>query len=191
MSSPGICVRPSEIGHAGAAWTGGLTVSGAISLLAVVAVLIVVSLPRLRGLAVQENEGDARATAQLLAGALGEPPSQGGPVPKIADLLRRPELLSLSDAELFADGRVLRRHGYLFEVAHFSPPAARPGALEALPGCPAIRAWPWAHGRTGIAAYVVAADGTSLEHENQPPLWQGPEAAGSALLDPGGWRAHR
>lgn len=172
-----------------AATLGGLTPSGALSLLAVVAVLVVVSVPRLRGLALQENLADARATALVLARALAE--RDGGP----SSSVRLEELLSLaplSDAELLADGRLLRRHGYLFELTRlFAPADSSWGGPAAEQGLAAVRAWPWAHGRTGTKAYLVLADGTRLEHANDPPRWQGPGAAGAAPLEVPGWRVAR
>src|SRR5262245_51531649 len=101
-----------------------LSLSGALSLLAVVAVLIVVSVPRLRGLALQENEGDARGTAQALARALAALEARPSRPPRLADLLETGELRGLGDVELLAGGRVLRRHGYLFEITCLSPELA-------------------------------------------------------------------
>lgn len=157
--------------------------------MAVVLVLIVVSVPRLRGLALRENEADARATAQLLARTLAEHLAGGGAAPEMAQLLATPELASLSDAELL-DGRVLRRHGYLFELTRlFAPADATWGAGER--GLDAVRAWPWAHGRTGRRGYLVLADGTRLEHPNHPPRWQGLAGAGVAPLEIPGWTVDR
>src|SRR5688572_463239 len=77
----------------------GLSFSGALSLAAVVLVLVVVSVPRLQDLARQENEADARVTAELLARALRTLPAASEP--SLRDLVRRPELSGgLSDAEL-------------------------------------------------------------------------------------------
>ncbi|HEX6882575.1 MAG TPA: hypothetical protein VF530_04285 [Planctomycetota bacterium] len=169
---------------------GGLTPSGTLSLLAVVAVLVVVSVPRLRGLALQENLADARATAQVLARALVERDASASVA--LDELLRSAPLDSLSDAELLADGRLLRRHGYLFELTRlFAPADATWGGSEAERGLPAVRAWPWAHGRTGTKAYLVLSDGTRLEHPNDPPRWQGLSGAGAAPLEVPGWRVAR
>jgi hypothetical protein len=174
---------------------GGLSLSGALSLAAVLAVLLVVSVPRFHGLALQENEADAKATAALLARAL----DAGGPAPTLRDLLRRKDLAGLrADAELLAQGKLLRRHGYLFEVTQVAPTwtvAGLPlglvaGQADALAPVRAIRAWPWRHGATGRTAFLVTADGAQLAHTNSEG-WQGDEAAGLALASLEGWRPVR
>ena len=116
-----------------------MSVSGALSLLAVVSVLIVVSVPRLRGLAVQENEGDARGTVQALARALAALDASPSRPPPLRELLGAGELRGFGDVELLAGGRVLRRHGYLFEVTYLSAGLeaasahAAPASGEAVP----------------------------------------------------------
>jgi hypothetical protein len=172
---------------------GGLSPSGALSLLAVVAVLIVVSVPRLRGIALQENEVDARATAQLLAGALrGEAP---GAAPSLRELLQRDELSgALSDAELLASGRILRRHGYLFELTRLplglslaaSPLLFLRPEPAALGPMPAVRAWPWKRGSTGAASFLVTSAGATLVRSDLP--WEGPDDAGAAIDGVAGWQ---
>ncbi len=106
--------------------SGALSLSGAISLFAIVAVLVVISLPRLRGLALQENEVDAQGTAQILARALPGLEAKACRKPSLRELLRSPELHGLGDAELLAGGSVMRRHGYLFEVTWMSPAVTAP-----------------------------------------------------------------
>jgi hypothetical protein len=176
--------------------TGGMSLSGTLSLLAVVAVLVVVSVPRLRALAVEENEVDACSTAQLLARALARSEPRGG-APSLRELLGRPELSGVvADAELLARGRLLRRHGYLFEIIRLPPAfglSAVPMALvcgetSVLSGLSAVRAWPWVHGSTGNAAFLVTVAGASLLHPNPEPHWQGLEAAGAPLGPLGDWR---
>jgi hypothetical protein len=179
--------------HARAAW---ISPSGAASLLAIAAVLVVISLPRLRGLALQENEADAAATAQLLARALQRHESRATAVPALRELLRQPELCKLSDAELLVEGRVLRRHGYLFEVTRLSPVLTAPavpaalltGESAALGGLLAIRAWPWDHGTTGARTFLATEKGGRLVHANAPVVWEGLEAAGAELATLFGWR---
>jgi hypothetical protein len=119
-----------------------VTRSGILSLAAVLSVLVVVSVPRLRTLAVQENEAEALATARLMAEALDSMAGQE-PLMPVGRLLQSPQLASLADVELLHEGALLRRHGYLFEVAQL------PGARKV------VRAWPWAPGRTGKSTYLV------------------------------------
>ena len=163
----------------------GLSPSGTLSLLAIAAVLVVVSVPSLRGLAVQENEADARATAQLLARALRAAEEPGTPAPSLRAILREPELAGvLADAELLAKGSVLRRHGYLFEIVQFAR-GLEPGAVG---GRLAIRAWPWDRGSTGEAGVLVTSAGACLVPPTPAPRWEGLESAGVALEQLAGWR---
>jgi hypothetical protein len=67
-------------------------------------------------------------------------------------------------------GRVLRWHGYLFEL---EAPAGVPGSRPA-----SIVAWPWQHGRTGVAAYAFDPAAGLLGHPNRAPgssPWSGLE----------------
>jgi len=173
----------------------GLSPSGSFCLLAVIAVLVVVSLPRLRGIALQENEVDARATAALLAHEVARLSAEDGP-PPIAELVRSSGLsLTLSDVELLEDGALLRRHGYLFQLVRL--PLSLSFACATLtpdtdprPSGLAVRAWPWKHGATGSAAFLVTEAGAVYTHPNQPVRWEG--VAGRETHVPGGcmsgWR---
>jgi hypothetical protein len=175
----------------------GISFSGALSLFAVVAVLVVVSVPRLRELALQENEADAQGTAQILARALKALDATPRSQPSLRELMRYPELRGLGDTELLAGGAVLRRHGYLFEITCLSPALTAPaapaallsGQSDALCGLLAIRAWPWDHGSTGSAAFLVTQKGGRLAHSNASASWEGLEAAGDPLLTLAGWRS--
>lgn len=174
----------------------GISLSGALSLLAVVSVLVVVSVPRLRGIALQENEVDARGTAGLLASAL-RGMKDADDTPSLRELLRRPELAGLlADAELVEHGTLLRHHGYLFEVTRLCPSLSLPSAPSSLlsgdrgglHSMMAIRAWPWAHGATGEAAFLVTAGGAGLVHPNAPPCWEGLRDAGVPVEELTSWR---
>jgi hypothetical protein len=154
-----------------------LSLSGAMTLFAIAAVLVTVSIPRLRGLAQRENEADARATAQLLAKGLADAMATGSSVPSLAALLREQALSGVrTDAELFPTDGVLRRHGYLFEIIQL-PSRAN-----------AVRAWPWKHGSTGARAFLALCDGTSYEHANAAALWDGLPRVGEAFATLTGWR---
>ena len=173
----------------------GLSRAGVVSLTAVLAVLVAVSLPRLHGLARRENQVDARATAELFARALAGLAPEARTLP-FEELARQARLTrTLRDAEWLEDGRVLRLHGYLFELCP-APAALTPveGKLELAQGPQpisdslAVRAWPWSTS-TGLTAFVVAEDGPVLAHANEDGLWQGlghrPEVTRSALE---GWQ---
>lgn len=154
----------------------GLTLLNAVTLGAVVAVVVLISLPRLHAFAVQENEADAaglvrRLGQELAAGALleqehgatsGAPEVSGPPTP-LAHLVSRAGLdARRDDLEWLQDGRVLRRHGYLFELVERGPD-----------GVPWLRAWPWSHGETGRAVFVSTAPGAVLGHPNHAARWSG------------------
>jgi hypothetical protein len=194
MSEAVIVTAPTR-GARSAPRIAGLSLSGALSLVAVLAVLLVVSVPRLHGIAVQENEADAKATAALLARAL----APGGPAPSLRELLRRKDLAGLGAvAEVLAQGKLLRRPGDQLEVTPLAPAGAAPGAplgllvnaRGALAPVRAIRAWPWRHGATGRAAFLVTSGGALLAHPNTAGS-QGLEGAGRDLASLAGWRPVR
>jgi hypothetical protein len=113
------------------------------------------------------------------------------------DLLRRTELSgSLGDAELLQRGKLLRRHGYLFEVTYLAPSLSLPAMplcllpwpASALKGVAAIRAWPWVHGSSGDVAFLATAAGACLLNPNLGSRWHGLESAGLAVHELAGWR---
>ena len=132
-------------------WSGGATVA------AIVLVLVLVSLPRLHDFAVRENEADARAlTTQLGEGLLRTPGASLAELAAEAGFEGR-----RNDVEWVAEGRLMRHHGYLFELIR------RPeGAL--------LRAWPWCYGETGRTAFVYRLEGGVFRHANGG-AWTGPE----------------
>lgn len=153
------------------------------SLLLVVAV---VSIPLLRTHALRQNELDALRTLAALSAPL-HGTAQAGPRPAtLGQLLAgHPGLLRrLSDAELLDEGRLLRRHGYLFDLA----PAHGPGKAAE----PVLRAWPWSYGRTGLGAFLLERPGEVLGHPNRGSSWSGLAAPPRPI--PGrleGWRRLR
>jgi hypothetical protein len=173
-----------------------LSISGAFALLAIAAVLVVVSVPRLHVLAQQENEVDARNTALLLARALRTHGASAERPPSLADLLGRAELGGLADSELLERDTVLRRHGYLFEITSLSPAvrlmsapvALLCGTSASLPTT-AIRAWPWTPGASGGSSFLVTAEGALFELPGSGARAQGP--AGAVLIDPESWKRAR
>ncbi len=135
---------------------GRLRAIDALTLAAIATVVLLVSLPRLKELAVRENEGDAAWLAGRLA--------QLGTISSAADVqslvLSSPELdRQLDDVEYLEHGRLLRRHGYLFELG--------PGQA------PCLRAWPWDHGRTGRAVILWTPQSGLRGHPNERGAWSG------------------
>ena len=174
----------------------GVSWKGLIGLLAVGSTLLVVSLPQLRGFALQENEEDARRTALRLARELSTWESPGDP--RAGDLFQGPELTRvLRNADVMREGRFLRRHGYLFEVVRVpAPPAIEAGFFRTVlaegPGAAlprarlSVRAWPWRHGQTGTVALLAFDDGRLFLHPNRAAEWSGPQPpAASAELESG------
>lgn len=174
------------------------------TLFAIAAVVVVISLPRLREFALRENEADARALLARLGAALeahaAERPLATEPALAVVDLLETggasrgaasdvvpsgPLTSSanpahprgLADAELLDGGRLLRRHGYLFDVA--SGPDHRI----------VVRAWPWHAGRTGQRAFVDPLGAPPLAHANPKAEFSGPDGgpALQALGPETGW----
>lgn len=194
----------------------GLSLVAALSLVAVVSVLVAVSLPRLRSFARNENEADARRVVRLLAAELSLLEAQGDP-PPVQDLCVRDEVRrALTDSDFLSDGRLLRRHGYLFAVLNLPPDmftesvdgegrsvlrsvfAAEqrsPGAPSSAgdsPGRWAVVAWPWERGRTGHAAFACDGEERLLEHPNDGGSWNGPASLGlSSVGDGSDWHAVR
>jgi len=171
----------------------GLTPAGFASLAAVLAVFLVVSLPRLQGLARLENESDACATAELFVRTLAAL-DETAPGAHFRTLAERADLgRALTDGEWLEEGRLLRRHGYLFELC--PPPAALQAAglslalTAALPArAPrfAVRTWPWS-ADTGRSVFVASECGAVLAHANDDGRWRGLERRPEAR-ELSGWR---
>lgn len=143
---------------------GGLRLSSAAMLVAIGIVVLLVSLPRLREFALRENEEDARALVQRLAG-LATREVQAAEKPSIEALLASDPSAKrqLDDVEYLDGGQRLRRHGYLFEVGH-----AADGTY--------VRAWPWEWRKTGTSAYAWTAGKELVAHPNAEGRWSGPDA---------------
>ena len=151
----------------------GLILADWLTLSAIVVVVLVVSLPRLHCLALHQNERDAMQALRLF----------GGNLHAMERDLTLPTLLEengelehrLDDIETLEDGRLLRRHGYLFDLTRDEN------------GAPQIRAWPWSSGETGLGAFIYTADGLQ-GHPNGEGHWSGPEAAPVWTPSDSNWR---
>jgi len=132
-----------------------------LTLFAVGVVIVLVSLPRLHGLMLRTNEGDAREALRLIGGVVfaGERThaNLGETFEQTATLEHQ-----LSDARPLDGGRVLKHHGYLFELS--STPT----------GESVLCAWPCEHGRTGRRAFALKPDQGLVEHPNEGDAsWSG------------------
>jgi len=161
-------------------WGWGSPLGSRVVLFFVALVVVLVSLPCLKSLALRENELDAIRTLSLL----GREFHHGERNPPAADPRTLGQILAadpalrkrLADAEIVAGGRMLLRHGYLFDLAR--------GDI----GPPTLRAWPWRHGSTGLGAFLATPRGELLGHPNGEARWSGPDAAPDAGLGAGDWR---
>lgn len=145
-------------------WVDRLTL-GAIGV-----VVVVVTLPVLRGFGVRENERDALPMLRVLAAEPAAGPAALGALatdgqPTLADLAAADRVLHrrLEDLEMLPDGR-LRRHGYLFDVSALGT------------GEPMLRAWPWEHSQTGRGAFVWTPRRGILGYGNADGRFSGPES---------------
>lgn len=130
-------------------------------LVAVGVVVLLVSLPRLREFALRENESDARTLVERL-GRMIERQKSPATHADIASLLHTDVAFvkQLDDAEFLDGGTLLRRHGYLFDVATTS-------------GSAVVRAWPWNYRKTGTTAFAWCADSGLVGHRNGDGTWSG------------------
>lgn len=156
----------------------GLSLLGACTIVSIVAVLVLVSLPRLRSFATTANEEDAVATSLRLASSLAERPVEPAELPLVEEIARD-HLRLLTNAEFLEEGAQMRRHGYLFRLQRVPRPA-RTGlgrVVHANDPAPllAIVAWPWDVGRTGTSAWVATVEGDLLALRNQDGAWSGPD----------------
>lgn len=142
--------------------SGRLDWRSVLTLVAVVLVVGLVSLPKLRDFALQENEADAMRLMRRLETAVDRLPAEGRPtnVEELVAAMLPPER-SLQDAEFLDGGRVLRRRGYLFQ---WTPSDRGPGSL---------RAWPWQWRHTGLGAFYIEPGHRALAHGNDGGLWSG------------------
>lgn len=181
MTAPHEPAVPGPARHL-AAWPTRFTLRAL--LVAIGVVLVLVTLPLLRSLALRENERDALRALELLAPLALDPAAGEVPFPQLLEpdgmLCRR-----LPDTRLLEDGRVLFHHGYLFEVVQ--------GPRRA----PQLRAWPLRHGETGLGVFWSPGPGELLGHPNRGARWSGldaappvPPEAGTVQLSsgPAGWR---
>jgi len=135
---------------------------------AIMLVVVLVSIPRLRGFALRENELDAMRTLRLI-GAQPAPAGMAAGRYDLATLVSHDGSLRrrLEDVEFLANGCV-RRHGYLFDISMMQQ------------GEPMVRAWPWSHGTTGRGAFVWTPQRGLLGFANEDGLFAGPNGAPEA-----------
>lgn len=152
----------------------GLSLADTATLALIAIVVVLVSLPRLRRFALRENETDAIAMLRILAVdaiANREALLAGGLSALLATSTGH--RVRLEDIEVLDDGR-LRRHGYVFE------------SVCDAEGRPVLIAWPWDHGRTGVAAFAVEPGGPVFGLPNGDGRFSGLSSPPRDKTDP--WR---
>ena len=145
------------------------------TILGILLLVVLVTLPRLRSMAIHENELDALRTLGVLGGEVfaadAERPARLGELfAKDEDLDRR-----LADTDVLDEGRLLVRYGYLFELVEG-------------PEGPGVRAWPVERGRTGQGAFWLDHRLGLHGDANRATRWSGPERPPSAD-EAAAWRA--
>lgn len=185
LPSPAHHAHPRAAGLAPRSW---------LLLIAIGAVLATVSLARLHVFAVHQNERDALFLLERLAERMPlEDPSDSGSVrleSSLADPIQRAGLdlrgllqsptddfERLGDLRWLAAGRVLHRHGYLFDLV------GTKGAGENTLADFRLRAWPQRHGRTGIAAFAWCSERGLTGDPNRTAQWDGLEGRPEAEDD--------
>jgi hypothetical protein len=141
----------------------GLILADWITLGAIFLVVLVVSFPRLHSLALHQNEKDAMQAARMLGNsvlAMERELPLALALEEDASLAHR-----LEDVEVLEQGRLLRRHGYLFDLK------------RGVDGTLAIRAWPWNAGETGYGAFLYTKEEGLVGHANSHARWSGPDRA--------------
>jgi hypothetical protein len=120
-------------------------------------VVVLVTLPVLRRIALRSNELDALRTLRHLQ---AEDAAWSGPSLGLLLASEPAALRALEDVEAHGPGW-LRRHGYLF-------------GLERGPEGALLCAWPWEFGRTGRAAFAWSRTRGLLGTQNQGGAFDGP-----------------
>lgn len=161
----------------------GLSWIDRATLAAIGLVVVVVTLPVLRGFGLRENERDAMRMLRVLSAApdaRAATRSDRKGQASLAELAATDRSLQrrLEDLESLPSG-ALRRHGYLFDVS----------TLES--GEPMLRAWPWEHAQTGRGAFVWTPRRGLLGHRNTDGRFSGLSGAPdtSEVLTGGEWVA--
>lgn len=139
-----------------------------LTILAILAVVVTVSVPTLRGVARRENENDARATLALLSRHVA---STAAATTNLAELVRQDDslLLRLPDVEILRGERpLLRRHGYLFEALRQTE-GKHAGEIM-------LRAWPWSSGESGSLVFACLSGAPPKAFVDAKAQFSGPFA---------------
>jgi hypothetical protein len=135
-------------------------------LVGIVAVVVIVSLPRLSAFAQHENETDAQQLARRLAQPFGDEALQSDPPRNVRDLferLPRAARRQFEDQTVLEDGRLILRHGYYFEFVRV------PAFADDPTGVLAVRAWPERCTGAPAPAFLAMSSTALLRHAKLDP----------------------
>jgi len=135
-------------------------------LIGIVAVVVIVSLPRLSDFARRENEADAERMVRRLARLFDEESVLSSPPANTLALferLPRESRRQFEDQTLVENGRVLLRHGYFFEFVRL------PSFEGDTQGVLAVRAWPERASRAGTPVFLGFSGTALLRHDSLDP----------------------
>ncbi len=139
-------------------------------LIGIVAVVVIVSLPRLSAFARRENEADAQHLVRRLTQLFDDDSLAAAPpanTKSLFELLPRATRRQFEDQSSVDDGRVLLRHGYYFEYLRV------PAFAGDTRGRMSVRAWPDRRSGAGSPSFFGFSSTAVLRHA-------------SLGLDPGG-----
>lgn len=160
-------------------------------LIGVVAVVVIVSLPRLSAFARSENRADAARLARRLAQVLDDAQADMAAVHDVSGLfqrLPRQTRRQFEDQSVLDDGRLILRHGYFFEYLRV------PGFEGDRSGARAIRAWPERYGGDAAPVFLALSEQSIFTHDRLEPACYGfdkpppIESTQPADLHARGWR---
>ncbi len=151
-------------------------------LIGVVAVVVIVSLPRLTTFARRENEADAQRLVRRMAQLFEDDALRASPPKDTRELFERlPKTArrQFEDQTVIDEGRLLLRHGYYFEFVRL------PSFAGDTQGVLAVRAWPERHSSAAAPAFYGFSSTAVLRHTaldpapgglDGPPQIQSPQA---------------
>ena len=135
-------------------------------LIGIVAVIVIVSLPRLSAFARRENEADALRLVQRLTQMFDDESLRAAPpanTQALFDRLPRASRRLFEDQSAVDGGRVLLRHGYFFEFVRVPTYEGDPEGLLA------VRAWPERASGPGAPAFLAFSSAAVLRHPTLTP----------------------
>ncbi|HTF87920.1 MAG TPA: hypothetical protein VK843_05890 [Planctomycetota bacterium] len=142
-------------------------------LIGIVAVVVIVSLPRLSAFAQRENEADAQRMVRRLTQLFDDDALNAAPpanTKALFDRLPRAARRQFEDQTVVDDGRVLLRHGYYFEFVHV------PSFAGDTQGLMAVRAWPERRSGKGVPSFYGFSSTHVLRHKDLDPAPGGLDA---------------